>query len=161
MLTTRKEIFVEDMEKVRRILLNTGFFDQAPDEIETAISLMELSIKDGNTISNYRHLFAMEGGELLGYVSYAQVPCTISSFEIYWLAVDKNTQGKGVGRYLINEVIKEVKELGGLKLILQTAGRELYNPTHRFYESCCFSEEARIKDYYAKSDDCLIYTLSL
>ena len=60
---------------------------------------------------------------------------------------------------MINEVIRLVKSFKATKLVLQTAGREQYLPTQKFYQACGFKEEARLKNYYGIGDDCLIYTM--
>ncbi len=159
MLSIRKNLTFADIAPIRAIIKGTGFFDQAPDEIDVAIELVELSINKGNNVDNYMTLIAEENGVILGYVCFARVPCSICTFEMYWLCVDKNTQGKGVGSFIISNVEKIVKELGGNKIILQTAGRDLYIPTQRFYVSYGFTLESRIKDYYAIGDDCLTYSI--
>jgi ribosomal protein S18 acetylase RimI-like enzyme len=164
MITIREEIFPEDLNKIRTVLKGTGFFDAAPDEIDVAAGLVEEVLANGNSVENYKILIAEENAssvgqnEIAGYVCFARVPCSVSTYEIYWIAVNKNIQGKGTGRHLINEVEKIVKQLHGSKLILYTAGRALYAPTHKFYKACGFKEEARIKNYYSIGDDCVIYS---
>ena len=140
----RNEIFPRDVDAVREILSSTGFFEEALDEIDVAIELAEKALADDKT---------------LGYACFARVPCTVSSFEIYWIAVHNNCRGQGLGKQLMKEVVRLVKGFGATKLVLQTAGREQYLPTQKFYQSCGFKEEARLKNYYAAGDDCLIYTM--
>ena len=123
-----------------------------------AVELAEAALKDGNTPENYAFVFAEEEGRTVGYACFARVPCTVSTFEIYWLGVHDDCRGRGIGKILINEVVRIVRELGATKLLLQTAGREQYIPTQKFYLSCGFKEEARLKNYYAEGDDCLIFT---
>jgi ribosomal protein S18 acetylase RimI-like enzyme len=161
MLSIRKDIHSEDAGKIRGILSGTGFFDEAPDEIDVAMELVHSAIDDGNDAENYRILIAEDGSEVVGYICYAHVPCTLSTYEMYWICVDKRTQGKGVGRALVDEALGEVRGLGGVKIILYTAGREQYLPTQRFYASCGFALEARLKNYYAPGDDCLIYSMDV
>ncbi|MDD4848164.1 MAG: GNAT family N-acetyltransferase [Bacteroidales bacterium] len=161
MLSFRNTIVKEDFTKIEKILRSTGFFEQAPDEIYVAVELAELALKDGNTVENYEFIFAEEDDQVVGFGCFARIPCTLSSFEIYWLGVDKQTQGKGVGKKIIHEIMNETEKFGGKKIVLQTAGREQYLPTQKFYTAVGFDLEARIKDYYADGDDCLIYTITL
>lgn len=161
MLSIRKELVKEDVGAIREMLKGTGFFDESPDEIDVAAELVEMAINQGNNVENYQILIAEEMGTMMGYVCFARVPCTIATFEMYWLCVKKDIQGKGVGKYLVEEVFKMVRALGGRKIVLQTAGRGQYVPTQQFYLHCGFSLEARIKDYYAISDDCLIYSYEI
>lgn len=155
----RDEIFSEDLEKIKNILNSTGFFEGAPDEIDVAVELAQEALDNGNTPENYSFLFLEDEGRTAGYACFARVPCTVSTFEIYWLAVDNNIRGKGFGKKLISEVIERIKALGATKLVLHTAGREQYIPTQKFYDACGFKQEARLKNYYAAGDDCLIYSM--
>lgn len=161
MLSYRKEIHPEDIQKVRDILQSTGFFEQAPDEIDVAAELVETALKDGNNPENYVVIFAEAEGKEVGYTCFARVPCTQSTFEIYWLGMHNNSRGKGYGKEFMQEIIRSIKEYGGTKIVLQTAGREQYLPTQKFYVACGFKEEARLKDYYAADDDCLIFSMDL
>ena len=155
----RNEIFKRDVETIRDILSSTGFFEAAPDEIDVAAELAEQALKEGNSPENYDFVFLEDEGKTVGYACFARVPCTLSSFEIYWIAIHNDCRGKGLGKRLINEVIRMVKNLGATKLVLQMAGRAQYLPTQKFYQACGFKEEARLKNYYAVGDDCLIYTI--
>lgn len=161
MRSFRKEIEKEDINRIKEILSSTGFFNQAPDEIDVAVELAEISLKNGNNVDNYRFIFLEEDSRTVGYVCFAKIPCSNTSFEIYWLCVDKSCQRGGAGRMLLDEVLNEIRALGGVKAILQTAGREQYIPTQKFYTAFGFELEARIKNYYDLNDDCLIYSYSL
>lgn len=159
MMHIRKELVKEDIQNIRSILQSTGFFDQAPDEIDVATELVEIALNNGNNVENYQILIAEdETGTMSGYVCFARVPCTLTTFEMYWLCVNKAVQSRGIGQFLVDEVFKMVKELGGHKVVLQTAGRSQYLPTQQFYLHYGFILEASIKDYYAPGDDCLTFT---
>ena len=161
MLTFRDTVTAADLENVRRILASTGFFDQAPDEISVALELVRTALDGGNTVENYRCLFAEEDGETVGYVCFARVPCSLATFEIYWLAVDNARRGQGRGKQIIARALDEMRGKGAKKVVLCTAGRAQDLPTQKFYESRGFVCEARIKDYFAPGDDELVYTLAL
>ena len=155
----RNEIFQRDVNAIRDILSSTGFFEEASDEIDVAIELAEKALAEGSSPENYDFVFLDDGKKTLGYACFARIPCTVSSFEIYWIAVHNDCRGQGLGKRLMNEVIRLVKGFKATKLVLQTAGREQYLPTQKFYLACGFKEEARLKNYYAPGDDCLIYTM--
>ncbi|MDD4141649.1 MAG: N-acetyltransferase [Bacteroidales bacterium] len=161
MLSFRKEVAEQDIPLIRKMLKETHFFDDSADEIDVAIELVETVISGGNNVENYRIIIAEECARVVGYICYARVPCTVSTYEFYWLCVDRTCQGHGIGRHLIDEALNEIAALKGLKVVLQTAGREQYKPTQMFYKACGFIEEARLKDYFAKGDDCLIFTFPL
>ncbi len=155
----RDEIFEQDVETIRDILASTGFFEGAPDEIDAAVKNARHALKDGNTTENYAFLFLEHDGKTAGYICFARAPCTVSTFEIHWLAVHNDHRGKGMGKRLPDKVVETVRQAGATKLILKTAGRDLYIPTQKFYQAYGFKEEARLKNYYSKGDDCLIYSM--
>lgn len=161
MLTFRNLIKEEDLDPLREILSSTHFFDQSPDEIDVAIELAQLAVSNGNNVENYDFIIAEYQNEIVGFICFSRVPCSLTSFEIYWLCVAPNRQGMGIGKQLINEAATIIIHHHGKKIILQTAGREQYLPTQKFYTATGFSIEARIKDYYAIGDDCLIFTKEL
>lgn len=158
MLTFRKELKPTDPAAVREMTASTGFFDQAPDEIDVAVELVEEALKDGCEKSGYHFLFAEEDGEPLAYVCFGPIPCTLHSFDFYWLATHKKAQRRGIGRQIVFKMFDEIKKMGGKKVFLQTSGREQYKPTHLFYNACGFDLESRLKDYYGDGDDCLTFS---
>jgi ribosomal protein S18 acetylase RimI-like enzyme len=106
-------------------------------------------------------LFAEEDGETLAYVCFGPIPCTLHSFDFYWLATHKKAQRKGIGKKLVFEMFKRIKQMGGKKVVLETSGRPQYEPTHKFYRACGFELEATLKDYYAEGDDCLMFSINV
>ena len=55
-------------------------------------------------LSDYHFILAEHYGRLAGYVCYGPIPCTASSYDIYWIAVHPDMQGKGLGRAVLNDV---------------------------------------------------------
>ncbi len=52
---------------------------------------------------------------------------TKSSWDLYWIAVDPECHGTGVGRLLLSEVESRARAGGCTHLWVETAGRENYN----------------------------------
>lgn len=161
MLVFRKELFIHDIKNIKEILSSTGYFNASPDEMAVAVELAELALREGNTPENYAFLFMQYCEKTIGYVCFARVPCTRSTYEIYWLGVHNEFRGKGYGKSLMQEAISYIRQFGATKIVLQTAGRDLYIPTQKFYEAVGYKLEARLKDYYDKGDDGLIYSMDL
>lgn len=160
MLSFRNTIKQSDVPRIREMLTSTHFFEESPDEIDVAIELADIALADYEK-SEYKFLFIQNDDQVLGYICYGKIACTVSSFEIYWICVDKQQQNNGIGKKLIREVVRIIKDLGGKKLMLETAGRAEYLPTQKFYASCGFQIEAKLKNYYTIGDDCLIFTMDL
>lgn len=145
-----------DRQAVREIVTSTAFFSEA--EVDVAEELVAEHLAKGEE-SGYLFVFAeSRRGTVLGYACYGPTPCTASTFDLYWVAVSESMRGRGLGKSLLAEVESRLKSLGGGKLIAETSSREQYAPTHRFYLSCGFEQEARIGDYYAPGEDILYFT---
>jgi ribosomal protein S18 acetylase RimI-like enzyme len=77
---------------------------------------------------------------------------------LYWIVVDPAVQKKGIGRYLLKYVEREVKKQGGRMLLIETSSQESYGATIRFYERSGYHLAARIKDFYRIGDDKLVFS---
>ena len=87
-------------------------------------------------------------------------PCTLGTFDLYWMAVDPAAQGAGIGTALIRAMEDRLRGLARL-IIVETAGRADYRPTRAFYEARGYQRAAVIPDFYAPGDDQLVYVKTL
>ncbi|WP_410510255.1 N-acetyltransferase [Methanosarcina hadiensis] len=102
--------------------------------------------------------------KIAGYCAYYLNPEL--SFEglrkksvIYSIAVDKKFQGKGYGRKLLEESIKEMK-LNGIYSILLYVNVE-NTPAIKLYENMGFQITAKVKDVCGLSETCYLMELKL
>lgn len=144
-------------EPLRKLLWETNTF--RGDEIEVALELVDecLAYTVFNP-ENYQIYSAIEGGALLGYVCFGKTPMTLSTYDLYWIAVAREAQGKGVGKRLFEFTCKEVEAQGGKLIVIETSSQSHYENTRRFYEKIGCRLEAQIKNFYRVGDDKLIYT---
>jgi len=98
-----------------------------------------------------------EGDRPLGYVYYAPVPMTEGTWCVYWIAVAKDQQGKGLGTRLINFVEKEARDHNGRLLLLETSSLTRYDSTREFYKKRGYSVASHIPDYYADGDGLVVF----
>ena len=154
----RTKVLEEDKENIREILHSSGFFYDF--EIEVAIELAQEYIEYG-TESDYYFLFAEIDGRTVGYTCFGPIACTKHSFDLYWIGVHEDTRGSGLGKILMKESEKIIKDLGGKGVYIETSSRDKYIPTQRFYDTCGCDLIARIKDFYDEDDDKLIYKRTL
>ena len=157
-LSFRRTILSSDVTAVRELVISTGFFEAAPDEIDIAAELVSKALDRGSTDSGYHFIFAEENGDVLSYVCFGPIPCTVGSFDLYWLTTHRKAQRRGLARQIVGEMFRDLARIHGRKVFLETSGRTQYLPTRKFYEACSFVLEARLTDYYAPGDDCLIYS---
>ncbi len=157
-LALRADVRPEDPPRIRRLVAATGFFSL--EETQVAGELAEERLATGDK-SGYHFLLAERGGQLVGYTCFGPVPMTESSFDLYWIAVQPECQGKGVGRMLLSETQKRVRAAGGLRLYIETSLRAQYNGTRAFYEKNGFRLESLLEDFYAPGDGRATYSRKL
>lgn len=152
--TYRQQIQPSDTEAIAGIVESSGFFSD--EEIEIAIQLAEEKM-DQKEASSYRFLFAEDDHRVLGYTCYGLIPATSFSYDIYWIVVANDLQGQGLGKLLMAETEKLIGSSGGRQIYAETSSRDQYNPTHKFYESCGYRQEAFLKNFYSEGDGKIIY----
>ncbi len=147
-----------DADAVRRLADASGFF--RPDEVAVAAELVEERLAKGPG-SGYYFWFADIDGRPAAYVCHGPTPCTIGSFDLYWIVVDKERQGQGLGLALMRKAEDSARAMGGRRMYVETSGKELYRPTRAFYLKAGYAEAARLPDFYDIGDDKIIYQKTL
>lgn len=148
----------EDEAAVRRVIESTGFFH--PFEVEIAVELVQERLTKGPA-SGYEFVFVEQAGVVLGYACYGLIGCTEGSYDLYWIAVDSQHQGRGLGRQLLKQAEQAIRQRQGRRIYIETSNRPLYQSTRGFYEKSGYREEAVLKDFYAPGDDKVIYGKAL
>jgi ribosomal protein S18 acetylase RimI-like enzyme len=147
----------KDVEPLKRILEATNVFRD--EEIETAVELMETTLDQND---DYVQMTAVdEGDSAQGYYCVGPTPMTASTFDLYWIAVNPEHHGKGLGRQLLADCESTVRSMNGSLIVVETSSLPKYEGTRRFYVRNNYLETARIRDYYAPGDDLMIYTKHL
>jgi len=154
----RTKVLPSDTEGISRVLASAGNFFQF--EIDIAIELLDDFVLNGRK-SPYQFVFADSGKELAGFVCYGPIPLTERRYDIYWIAVSKDVQNKGIGKVLLKDVEKTISSRKGKYLFIETSSRPDYADTHFFYERCGYHCAARIPDFYRDNDDKMIFMKKL
>ena len=142
--------------RLETLVRDTGLFREA--EVRTAVELLDEAL-DGD--DDYRFLGAFDGDELVGYACYGPTPDTLGTFDLYWIAVDRQRQGTGIGTQLIAAVEKALSAIGCRLIVVETSSRVAYDSTRDFYEAKGYTKTATIPGYYAPGDDLVIYIKDL
>jgi len=153
-LKFRKTVVPTDKNTVTEILKSTGFFK--PYEIDVAIELIEDRLRNGEGCG-YNFCFLELEGRTVAYGCYGEIPCTIKNYDLYWIAVDNNFQGKGLGRLLLEKIEAEIKSHSGRGIYIDTSNREQYLPTTTFYKSCGYKQIAVFNDFYDINDNKAVF----
>ena len=113
-----------------------------------AVELVDERLAKG-AASDYQFVFAERDGEVVGYACYGPIACTVSSYDLYWVAVDPRVQRQGLGRRLVSEMETLVRQAGGSRVYLDTSSRDQYASTRAFYAAGGYQCAARLVDFYA------------
>ena len=145
----RDRLVEEDRPLLESMLRGTGFFTD--DEVPVALELVDDGLQKGEK-SDYRFLVRELEGEIAAYSCYGRIPCTESSWDLYWIVVRRDLQRRKLGGELLKETEKRIAEIGGKRVYVETSGRPLYSPTRLFYQRNGYVEEALLKDFYSNGD---------
>ncbi|MFZ0610831.1 MAG: GNAT family N-acetyltransferase [Desulfobacterales bacterium] len=148
----------QDPERISRLTDITGFF--TADEVQVAVELVNERLAKGEA-SGYHYVMAEHYGRLAGYACYGPIACTVSSYDIYWIAVHPDYQGKGLGRRILKEAERLIRQRGGTRIYVETSQRVQYASTRAFYESGGYHLESVLADFYAPGDGKVVYCKSL
>lgn len=146
-----------DRERVRQIVEASGVF--RPDEITIALEVVDGAVAAPRR--DYWAVGAYQDRRLVGFAAFGPVPCTVGTWDLYWIAVDPALQGGGVGRALMDHCEAAITAEGGRLVVVETSSRDDYGPTRAFYRRLRYHERASIPDYYAPGDGLVVYTKSL
>ena len=143
-----------DKAAIMQILRNTPEFK--PAEVIVAGDLLDSYLQQG-TASGYYLLTAVEGSTILGYVCFGDTPLTEGTWDVYWIAVSHEQQGKGIGRALMSATEDAVKSHNGRLILIETSSTADYDKTRRFYHGIGYTIICRIPEFYMPGDDLVIF----
>ena len=166
------ELSAADRPRIAEILRGSKVFSAA--EIGVALELLDEACPDRglliaderpnpqsairNPQSDYLFLGAFTPEEILvGYACWGPTPATDRTWDLYWIAIDTDLQGAGIGTILLEEVERRLVGQHARMLIAETSSRSDYVATRGFYVRRGYSEAARVRDFYAPGDDRIIF----
>ncbi|MBF0101365.1 MAG: GNAT family N-acetyltransferase [Desulfobacterales bacterium] len=144
----------KDINSVKKLVEATGFFNE--EEIEIAQELVIEGYKLGEQ-SSYRFIFADYDGWCVGYTCYGRIPCTLYSYDLYWIVVHPQYQGKGIGKILLKETESMITKSNGKRIYVETSMKAQYRSTRQFYERCGYGVASILEEFYGPGDAKVIY----
>jgi len=145
-------------DRVAEIVEATGVF--RPDEADIALEVFDGAMERPGV--DYTALGAYgEDNEMLGFACFGPTPCTVGTWDLYWIAVDPAGHRQGVGRKLMDACEAKIAAARGRLIVVETSSRPDYGPTRAFYEKLGYSPAARVAGFYAEGDDLVVYTKQL
>jgi ribosomal protein S18 acetylase RimI-like enzyme len=149
-----RHLSVTDRDRIEEITRAVGVFRD--DEIAIALEVFDEAVR----VDSHGHPYAVLGadldGRLAAWICWGPTPCTLGTYDLYWMAVDPAYQGAGIGTRLIVEMERRLTGQARL-IVVETAGRPDYAATRRFYDRRGYRATAVIPDFYAPGDDQVVY----
>ena len=149
-----RHLSAADRGRIEEITRAVGLF--RPDEIPVALEVFDEAVRAGSQDAPYNALGADVDGRLSGWICWGPTPCTLGTYDLYWMAVDPALQGTGIGTALVLEMERRLSAVARL-IVVETAGRPDYGATRRFYEARGYRATATIPDFYAPGDDQVVF----
>ena len=144
----------EDKPAIMHILCATPEFK--PSEVVVAEEVLDSYLNDPS--AGYFTLVAeTDTAAIAGYVCFGTTPLTEGTWDIYWIAVARDMQGKGIGAALLTVAENKIKQVEGRLIFAETSSIPEYNKTRRFYQSRGYGVAAQIADFYVPGDDKVIF----
>ncbi len=144
----------EDIPALKLVLDGTELFpsEMLPDMVSGFLSHEE---------SEDVWLTCEADGKAIGFCYAAPEALTEGTWNMLAIAVLPEKQGSGAGGAIVRELESNLRANGHRVLIADTSGANEFAQTRDFYRKNDYSEEARIRDFWAEGDDTVIFRKSL
>jgi ribosomal protein S18 acetylase RimI-like enzyme len=151
-----RKLVKDDRNEIQRILADTHHFNN--EEIKIAMELIDIYLNDVNQKDYIVYVYENDSSKMAeGYICYGRRPLTDWTYDLYWIAVDPNTHGKGIGSGLVKFMEDDLKTSKGRLVLIETSGKAEYENERRFYTKNGYEVQTVIKDFYRSGDDLFVY----
>jgi ribosomal protein S18 acetylase RimI-like enzyme len=149
-----REIRTGDRDDIVRLIEATNNFSEA--EIEIAKELIDICIEQSDQ-QDYSGYVAEVDERIAGFLIFGPTPATLGTYDMYWIAVDPEYQGRGVAQDLDEFIVQFVQERGGYLIVAETSSQPGYERTRAFYAKQGYTKLAQVPEYYKPGDDLIIF----
>ncbi|MEM7441641.1 MAG: GNAT family N-acetyltransferase [Pseudomonadota bacterium] len=137
-----------DIPALQTILRDTGLFppEMLPDMLAAHLAAQGEAL-----------WLTCEDGAVSGFCYAEPEALTDGTWNMLAIAVAPSAQNNGAGRALVSALEDALRQYGARVLIADTSGTEEFAATRAFYRSAGYVEEARIRDFWSKGDDKVVF----
>ena len=145
---------LEDKQRVLNFLSASSVFRTS--ELKIAEQVFDDAVTEGPG-GEYLSYVAEQDKEIVGWVCFGPTPCTVGTYDIYWIAVDPTKRRNGLGSALINFAENKIKNSNGRMIVIETSSTNIYLPTRSFYTKKGYLQMASVDNFYAPGDGKVVY----
>ncbi len=146
-----RDLQPSDRPALAQMLSRIASFDA--DDKKVALELIDIALQQPDQ-KDYLFVLAFEqGGQLAGYACFGPTPLTERAFSLYWIAVEPEISGKGIGTTILKAVEAKLAELKARMLLIETSSAPDYELTRRFYIKNGYPMVETLKDFYRDGED--------
>ncbi|MEM8839124.1 MAG: GNAT family N-acetyltransferase [Pseudomonadota bacterium] len=144
----------EDSDALRKVVNKTGLFpaDMLPDMLHPFLA---------SQTDEAIWLTCELNGTAIGFCFARPEEMTEGTWNMLAIAVLPEYQGTGAGRLIVKRLEEDLKTRGQRVLIVDTSGADEFSGTRKFYGKIGYTEEARIRDFWAAGDDKVVFWKAL
>jgi ribosomal protein S18 acetylase RimI-like enzyme len=149
-----------DIAPIQRLAVTTDMFG------EDAVGFFDEMISgalDG-TLPHNHWLVVDDDAVVVAAAYYAPEPFSDRLWNLYFISVAPDYQGRGTGGTLLSYVEDQLRTVGpdvARVLLIETSSTDQYRHTREFYRRHGYDEEARIREFYGPGDDKIVFWKSL
>jgi ribosomal protein S18 acetylase RimI-like enzyme len=139
-----------DIAALKRVLDVTGLFpsEMLADMVDSFLHAAEC---------DEVWLTCEEARDAIGFCFAAPEKFTEGTWNMLAIAVHPDSQRKGAGAAIVKHLEGALRERGERILIADTAGTNEFAQTRQFYRRNGYTEEARIRDFWAVGNDKVVF----
>ena len=144
----------EDISALQVVVERTGLFprDMLPELLAGFLS---------GDDSEDHWLTCEQNGEPIGFCYAVPEQLADGTWNMLAIAVLPEKQGLGAGKAIVRQLESDLRSNGQRILIADTSGTDGFADTRAFYRKSGYSEEARIRDFWAPGDDKITFWKAL
>jgi ribosomal protein S18 acetylase RimI-like enzyme len=144
----------DDAPVLLEIAVGTGVFK--PIEIVALEEVLEDYFEEGHVLGHRAATYERDGRPV-GFVYYAPAAMTDRAWYLYWIAIDKQIQARGIGGALLRHAEQDVRKSHGRIILIETSSLPHYELTRKFYLKHGYEQACIIRDFYADKDDMVVF----
>jgi ribosomal protein S18 acetylase RimI-like enzyme len=144
----------EDTPALVKLAEGTGVFK--PHEMQALREVLD-DYHASNREEGHLSITCEQNHQIVGFAYYAPATMTDRAWYLYWIAVNRQTQAKGIGGKLLRHVEEDIRHRKGRVLFIETSSLTHYEPTRKFYVKQGYEQEAVLRDYYADGDGMVVF----